>query len=98
TQFYRNESCGKCVPCRLGAQKLVEVGTELLRGRGAALADEDAAGPAVPGEFLGDARRHVAELSRVMALTSICGLGQVAASPLATALTFFPNACEVPHG
>ena len=25
TRFYRNESCGKCVPCRVGSQKLVEM-------------------------------------------------------------------------
>ena len=25
TRFYRNESCGKCVPCRLGSQKMVEM-------------------------------------------------------------------------
>ena len=25
TQFYRNESCGKCVPCRVGSQKLVDM-------------------------------------------------------------------------
>ena len=24
-RFYRNESCGKCVPCRVGSQKLVEI-------------------------------------------------------------------------
>lgn len=24
-RFYRNESCGKCVPCRLGTQKMVEM-------------------------------------------------------------------------
>ncbi|HLZ90303.1 MAG TPA: NAD(P)H-dependent oxidoreductase subunit E [Candidatus Acidoferrum sp.] len=24
-RFFRNESCGKCVPCRLGSQKLVEI-------------------------------------------------------------------------
>jgi NADH:ubiquinone oxidoreductase subunit F (NADH-binding)/NADH:ubiquinone oxidoreductase subunit E len=24
-RFYRNESCGKCVPCRIGSQKLVEI-------------------------------------------------------------------------
>ena len=32
TEFFRNESCGKCVPCRVGAQKLVEIGTDLLAG------------------------------------------------------------------
>ncbi|HMF92243.1 MAG TPA: NADH-ubiquinone oxidoreductase-F iron-sulfur binding region domain-containing protein [Candidatus Angelobacter sp.] len=24
-RFFRNESCGKCVPCRIGSQKLVEI-------------------------------------------------------------------------
>ena len=33
TEFFRNESCGKCVPCRMGSQKLVEIGTALLRGK-----------------------------------------------------------------
>ncbi len=25
TEFYRNESCGKCVPCRVGSQKLAQM-------------------------------------------------------------------------
>ncbi len=29
-EFYRNESCGKCVPCRTGAQKLVELIGQIL--------------------------------------------------------------------
>jgi len=33
-EFYRNESCGKCVPCRLGSQKLVDLIGDLLGGRG----------------------------------------------------------------
>jgi NADH:ubiquinone oxidoreductase subunit F (NADH-binding)/NADH:ubiquinone oxidoreductase subunit E len=28
--FYRNESCGKCVPCRVGSQKLVDLIGDLL--------------------------------------------------------------------
>ena len=32
-EFYRNESCGKCVPCRLGTQKMVEMIGDLLAGR-----------------------------------------------------------------
>ena len=36
TEFYRNESCGKCVPCRLGSQKLVEIGQHHLNGTSAA--------------------------------------------------------------
>ncbi len=33
-EFYRNESCGKCVPCRLGSQKLTDILKEVLAGRG----------------------------------------------------------------
>jgi NADH:ubiquinone oxidoreductase subunit F (NADH-binding)/NADH:ubiquinone oxidoreductase subunit E len=28
--FYRNESCGKCVPCRVGSQKLVDIIQSIL--------------------------------------------------------------------
>jgi NADH:ubiquinone oxidoreductase subunit F (NADH-binding) len=36
-KFFRNESCGKCVPCRTGSQKLVDLLTNWTRGtRGAA--------------------------------------------------------------
>ena len=31
--FYRNESCGKCVPCRTGSQKLVDMITDLMQGK-----------------------------------------------------------------
>ena len=31
--FFRNESCGKCVPCRVGSQKLVDILTGWTRGR-----------------------------------------------------------------
>jgi NADH:ubiquinone oxidoreductase subunit F (NADH-binding)/NADH:ubiquinone oxidoreductase subunit E len=34
--FFRNESCGKCVPCRLGSQKLVDLLTGWTEGRGEA--------------------------------------------------------------
>ncbi|MBI4011890.1 MAG: NAD(P)H-dependent oxidoreductase subunit E [Candidatus Rokubacteria bacterium] len=32
-RFFRNESCGKCVPCRVGTQKLVELLTRATRGQ-----------------------------------------------------------------
>ncbi|MCX7420332.1 MAG: NAD(P)H-dependent oxidoreductase subunit E [Planctomycetia bacterium] len=31
-RFFRNESCGKCVPCRMGSQKAVEVLEEIAGG------------------------------------------------------------------
>src|SRR5207302_2508753 len=32
-EFFRNESCGKCVPCRIGSQKMATLGGNLLQGR-----------------------------------------------------------------
>ena len=44
TKFFRNESCGKCVPCRVGSQKLVDLLTGWTQGHGSstdlALIDE----------------------------------------------------------
>ena len=32
-RFFRNESCGKCIPCRNGSQKMTEMLTEWTKGR-----------------------------------------------------------------
>lgn len=75
TEFFRNESCGKCVPCRVGSQKLVEIGAR-LRGR-------------LPTTERESAGRDVIDLAYTLGLTSICGLGVVAPNPLMTALEWF---------
>ena len=36
TRFYRNESCGKCVPCRVGSQKIVDIIYGVTQGSGGA--------------------------------------------------------------
>jgi formate dehydrogenase beta subunit len=36
TRFFRNESCGKCVPCRVGSQKLVDLLTQWTEGESGA--------------------------------------------------------------
>ncbi len=33
-RFFRNESCGKCVPCRMGTEKIVDLLGDALAGRG----------------------------------------------------------------
>ncbi|QJW93043.1 NAD(P)H-dependent oxidoreductase subunit E [Frigoriglobus tundricola] len=81
TEFYRNESCGKCVPCRLGSQKLVQIGNELLTRR-------DAGEPPVGAEAAA-AKSDIEQITRTLKLTSICGLGYVAPFPLATAVAYF---------
>jgi NADH:ubiquinone oxidoreductase subunit F (NADH-binding)/NADH:ubiquinone oxidoreductase subunit E len=42
-KFFRNESCGKCVPCRVGSQKLVHM-LERIAREGGSTADLDAIG------------------------------------------------------
>ncbi len=68
--FFRNESCGKCVPCRAGSQKAVVLLNDVLAYGG---------GPEDVGE-------EIVELEEAMRLTSICGLGQVALGPVLSVL------------
>jgi formate dehydrogenase beta subunit len=75
TEFFRNESCGKCVPCRIGSQKLVEIGTRLAN-KPSATERQTATG-------------DVFDLAYTLGLTSICGLGVVAPNPLTTVLELF---------
>lgn len=69
-RFFRDESCGKCVPCRTGSAKAHQLLSATLAAGG---------GPAAV-----DGR--VSELEVVMRRTSICGLGQVALGPVASVL------------
>ena len=72
-RFFRDESCGKCVPCRVGSTKAHEI-----------LAGHLAAGGG-PDPRTGMDER-ITELEQVMRRTSICGLGQVALGPVASVL------------
>jgi NADH:ubiquinone oxidoreductase subunit F (NADH-binding)/NADH:ubiquinone oxidoreductase subunit E len=90
TEFYRNESCGKCVPCRLGSQKLVQIGNELLTRR-------DSGNP-VTGAEAARVSSDVKEITRTLQLTSICGLGYVAPIPLATVIAYFADELQQKKG
>jgi NADH:ubiquinone oxidoreductase subunit F (NADH-binding)/NADH:ubiquinone oxidoreductase subunit E len=65
-RFFRDESCGKCVPCRAGSSKAHQILSELLAAGG---------GP-------GDVDERISRLEETMRRTSICGLGQVALGPV----------------
>ena len=81
-RFFRDESCGKCVPCRVGSSKAHRMLTDLLA---------DGGGP-------GDVGERVAELATVMRKTSICGLGQVALGPVMSVAKLAGNGQGNGHG
>lgn len=70
--FFRNESCGKCVPCRIGSQKLTRIIDDMLTRK-------------FPRRDL----PLIDDVAATMAATSICGLGMVAANPIASVLRYF---------
>jgi NADH:ubiquinone oxidoreductase subunit F (NADH-binding) len=76
-EFYRNESCGKCVPCRVGSQKFVSLATNLLEGRIGA------------NRWSSELIPLVRELGKTIELASICGLGRSVPVPLLTTANFF---------
>jgi formate dehydrogenase len=71
-RFFRNESCGKCVPCRLGTQQAVTLLEDVQAGK-----QERAALDVLP------------DLDETLRLTSICGLGQVALTPVMSVMKNF---------
>ena len=75
-RFYRNESCGKCVPCRMGSQKMVELLARWTQGG------------VSEGQYRADLAL-IEELSQAMSLTSICGLGQIVPAPVQSVLKHF---------
>ncbi len=75
-QFFRDESCGQCVPCRVGAVRQEEVLHRLAADR--------------PLGSVGGELRLLRELGQVMRDASICGLGQTASSAVESALAKFP--------
>ncbi len=89
TRFFRNESCGKCVPCRIGSQKLVELLTDIAN-REFTLEEIYGNSP----DQIGGKRGLVDELSETMTLTAICGLGTVASNPVTSLLNFFRSEVE----
>ena len=78
-EFFRNESCGKCVPCRTGSQKLASLGAHLVKG---SIGAERWKNELVP---------LIGEMGKAIAMASICGLGRSVPMPLNTVLDFFPD-------
>ena len=75
-RFYRNESCGKCVPCRVGSQKMVDL---LIRWTQGGVSD---------AQYRAD-HALLDELSHAMSTASICGLGQIVPAPIQSVVKHF---------
>lgn len=71
--FFRDESCGQCVPCRVGTVRQEELLRRLAR-------DGARPSPAAEADLLD-------ELARVMRDASICGLGHTAANAVQSAVS-----------
>jgi len=70
--FFRDESCGQCVPCRVGTVRQEEALARVIAGR-------------VNGS-LTDELALIGEIGQVMRDASICGLGQLAANAVDSAI------------
>ncbi|QYX76336.1 NADH-ubiquinone oxidoreductase-F iron-sulfur binding region domain-containing protein [Streptomyces akebiae] len=70
-EFFRDESCGQCVPCRVGTVRQEEALHRIAERTGAAAADDIAL---------------LREVGRAMRDASICGLGQTAWNAVESAI------------
>ncbi|HXM38066.1 MAG TPA: NAD(P)H-dependent oxidoreductase subunit E [Gemmatimonadales bacterium] len=71
-RFFRDESCGQCVPCRVGTVRQEEVLQRILNARS-------------DGERGGDIAL-LGDIAQAMRDASICGLGQTAANAITSAV------------
>ncbi len=71
--FFRNESCGQCVPCRVGTVRQQETLTRIVTGTR-------------PDRSRADELALLSDLGQVMKDASICGLGQTAHNAIDSAI------------
>jgi NADH-quinone oxidoreductase subunit F len=70
--FFRDESCGQCVPCRVGTVRQEEALARVMSGR--------------TNGSLSEELMLIDEIGQVMRDASICGLGQLAANAVDSAI------------
>jgi NADH:ubiquinone oxidoreductase subunit F (NADH-binding)/Pyruvate/2-oxoacid:ferredoxin oxidoreductase delta subunit len=84
--FMHNESCGKCIPCREGTSRMLEI----LEGVVRKPANEDSG--TTLERFKGV--MQLESIASVMKDTSLCGLGQTAANPFLSAMRDYRDEFE----
>jgi len=77
-EFMRNESCGKCIPCREGTGRMLEILESIIKKP-----ENEESGTTLE-RFKGV--MQLESIASVMKDTSLCGLGQNAPNPFLSAL------------
>ncbi|MFO7879544.1 MAG: NADH-ubiquinone oxidoreductase-F iron-sulfur binding region domain-containing protein [Bacteroidota bacterium] len=85
-RFIQQESCGKCIPCREGSQRMLDILTRITRK------PYDETGHKSLERFKGV--MQLESLAKVMKETSLCGLGQNAANTVLSTVEHFRNEYE----
>lgn len=84
--FLKRESCGKCIPCREGSSRMHEILQNITKR------PLNETGYETLERFKGI--MQLENLAEVIRDTSLCGLGQTAASPVLSAMKYFREEFE----
>ena len=84
--FIQRESCGKCIPCREGTKRMLEILKAISRAR------RTEKGVQALERFKGV--MYLQKLAEVIKDTSLCGLGQTAPNPVLSTLRWFHDEYE----
>ncbi|MBN2081089.1 4Fe-4S binding protein, partial [bacterium] len=85
--FIQRESCGKCIPCREGTKRMLDILKAITSGRQTEKDRIDAL-----DRFRGV--MYLTRLAEVIRDTSLCGLGQTAPNPVLATLRWFRDEYE----
>lgn len=84
--FIQRESCGKCIPCREGTRRMLEILHRITRSH------KNESGHDALVRFKGI--MNLQQLANVIKDTSLCGLGQTAPNPVLSTLRWFRDEYE----
>jgi NADH:ubiquinone oxidoreductase subunit F (NADH-binding) len=84
--FVQNESCGKCIPCREGTKRMLEILERIAMVKPEKTRDDQLR--RFDGAVILDS------LAEIVADTSLCGLGQTAPNPVLSTLRHFREEYE----
>jgi NADH-quinone oxidoreductase subunit F len=85
-EFIQAESCGKCIPCREGTKRMLEILQSITRPR----RREDGTDALV--RFQGV--MQLKQLAETIRISSLCGLGQTAPNPVLSTMRWFRDEYE----